>query len=582
MHSRYITCPLALYPLCMAQKHRTLADFPEVLASWDFDKNPRELEPHLLSRVDDQRFPDGFWWLCEFKHSYPMSITYRLKGSTCLVCANKIVPGQNDLFTQYPQLADFWPSSKMWADRPQNLSKSLRDQSLELECKTHPGEFTISIRNLVRFLDVGKSACEKCRSIEKLSGRSVQDKMPDIAVLWDYEKNLLEPSMVSYGTNVRYWWLCLIGHDSWEASPDEVSRGWRMCPCCPGSHKLVPGCNDLGTTHPVIAERWDYSRNSLSPREVKIGMNRNFFFLCNKNPDHHPEMYLPNLKKNPYACTHCWQEPLRCGLNDFGCLFPDLVPYFQGISGNVTPHDVRPGDERVFLWRCLNGEDHTFERTLYNMTSKRSKQTCPVCVNRQIIPGLNSLRDLVPDIAEEWDYEANKRFSGISPETISPRSGHEVYWLCKSGHSSFKAAVWNRTVAETGCPNCANFGFKKSEPAVFYLVERDESELFRAARKVGISNLKSSKTRLRHWSYQGFSTVFTVSHPSGALIADLEKVILEDWIRADLGLGQHLSSDEIVGGFTETFAPNSPTNAEVVEKINQVFAELKSRALQHS
>jgi hypothetical protein len=348
-----------------------------------------------------------------------------------------------------------------------------------------------------------------------------------------------------------------------------------MCPCCPGSHKLSEGCNDLATTHPQIASRWDYSRNSVTPQQVKIGVNKKFFFVCDKDPEHTPEMYLPNLRKNPSACTQCWQEPLECGKNDFGCLHGNLVPHFLGMpKSEVDPHSVRPGDERSFLWKCLNGEEHTFERTLYTMTSKRSRQTCPVCMNRKIISGLNSLKDLAPDIAAEWDFKSNKVFGDLSPETVSPKSGYEVFWTCNVGHPSYKAAIWNRTSAETGCPNCASYGFKKAEPAVFYFIERDESEMFRASRKVGISNVKSSSIRLRHWSYQGFSVIHTVTHLSGALIADLEKLILEDWIRGDLGLGQHLSPDEIVGGFTETFAPDWPTNSEVIQKITQVFNSL--------
>jgi hypothetical protein len=330
----------------------------------------------------------------------------------------------------------------------------------------------------------------------------------------------------------------------------------------------------LATTHPDIAQRWDFERNDVAPSKVKIGMNKKFFLICEQDPHHHPEMYLPNLRKNSQACTFCWNEPIKCGVNDFGCLFPDLTPYFIADEKALDPHNLRPGDERNFSWRCLNGENHTFQRTLATMTGKRSKGTCPVCTNRVIISGLNSLRDLAPDIANEWDTEKNLGFPELSPDTISPRSGHEVFWRCDQGHASYKAAVWNRTGGETGCPNCANYGFKKSDAALLYLIERGETEQFRAARKIGISNLTSSKTRLRHWSYQGFTVLHVVSHSRGDLIARLENALLRDWIRGELGLGQYLGPDEILGGFTETFAPDHPANAEVIFKITQLFEEL--------
>lgn len=567
----------------MGRKRRTLVLLPELLSTWDYEKNPSEIEPQLLSSLDDAMFPGGFWWICPKGHRYQMSIGSRLTGSNCPLCNKEIIERENKLFSRYPVLLSFLPSSRKGQDGSQSPTKSSKPEALELTCGIHGGLFTIGIRSLVRFLELDRSPCEKCRAISKVAGKSVQEKKPEIAILWDFEKNNSEPKMVSFGTKTRYWWICPAGHDSWEASPDEVARGWRMCPCCPGSHKLVKGCNDLSTTHPEIAVRWDYSRNPITPDAAKIGMNKKFFFICNQNPSHLPEMYLPSLRKNPAACTQCWKEPLSCGLNDFGCLFPDLVPFFLGNSDCENAHEVRPGDERSFLWRCLNGEDHTFERALYNMTSKRSRRTCPICVNRQIIPGLNSLRDIAPEIADEWDYERNRAFPQLSPETIAPRSGHEVFWLCRAGHPSFQSAVWNRTAGDTGCPSCANNGFKKTEPAIFYLIEREESDLFRAARKVGISNLMSSKTRLRHWAYQGFSTVFTIGHQSGELISDLEHLVLEGWIRAELGLGQHLSSDEILGGFTETFAPNSPPNSEVIFKVRQIFDTLVSKGVvEHS
>lgn len=553
----------------MGQKPRPLSDFPEVLASWDYSLNRNDLDPRSLSRLDDKTYPKGFWWLCSLGHRYPMSITSRLKGSRCLVCSNKFVPGQNDLLSRFPGLEAYWPSNKSWSQRPRDIKVSMRNLTIELECSIHRANFSIQVGSLARFLDNHESPCELCRIREKLKGKSIEETNYALAAIWDYARNPVTPDLVSAGSNVRYWWICVAGHDSWEASPYEIANGWRMCPCCPGSHKLVQGCNDLATTHPAIAQRWDFLRNSLAPNEVKIGVNKKFFFLCAQSPDHHPEMYLPNLKKNYLACTFCWNEPVQCGINDFGCLYPELVPYFDSKGGEFDAHRLRPGDERPFEWRCLNGEQHSFERTLATMTSSRSKRTCPVCMNRIIVPGLNSLKDLAPDIAEEWDWDLNQQFESLSPENVSPRSGYEVYWKCKAGHESFRSSIWNRTVAETNCPSCSHFGFKKSEPALLYLVERLETRNFRAARKIGITNISSSRTRIRHWSYQGFVLVHSVCHPKGSLIQKLEKTLLNDWIRGELGMCQYLSSDEILGGFTETFAPDFPPNSEVIEMMNK-------------
>jgi hypothetical protein len=288
-------------------------------------------------------------------------------------------------------------------------------------------------------------------------------------------------------------------------------------------------------------------------------------------------MYLPNLKKNPNACTDCWKEPIECGKNDFGCLYPKLEALLVKDPIDLDTHLLRPGDERSFRWKCTQGQEHTFVRTLATMTSARSKFSCPVCRNRQIIPTENSLAKYFPEIAEEWDHEENLKLTDLTPETIAPRAGHELFWKCRSGHPSYKSVVWNRTAGETGCPSCANYGYKAALPGLLYLVQRNDSEDHRGARKIGITNLTSRQTRLRHWSYQGFNVVFTATHPSGKLISELEAKVLGEFIRKELGLGQELSPEEILGGHTETFSLGGPSNEEIIARIERVKKDLESK-----
>lgn len=126
----------------------------------------------------------------------------------------------------------------------------------------------------------------------------------------------------------------------------------------------------------------------------------------------------------------------------------------------------------------------------------------------------------------------------------------------------------------SGCPDCAVTGYKVGQAGLLYLVERSNNK-GRPARKIGISNVSSSQVRLALWRRQGFVLVHKITHPTGQLIYDLEQSTLK-WLRQELELPQYLDREEMpLGGATETFQPDQPSNNEVVRKLEFEFNRLK-------
>ena len=68
--------------------------------------------------------------------------------------------------------------------------------------------------------------------------------------------------------------------------------------------KLLAGYNDLATTHPEIAEEWDYNKNyPITPSDVMAGSNnRKYWFLCKNG--HSYESTLLN-RKRVGKCPKC-------------------------------------------------------------------------------------------------------------------------------------------------------------------------------------------------------------------------------------------------------------------------------------
>lgn len=64
----------------------------------------------------------------------------------------------------------------------------------------------------------------------------------------------------------------------------------------------------------------------------------------------------------------------------------------------------------------------------------------------------NSLAELRPDIAAEWDHKEN---APLIPQDVTVGSARKVWWVCDKGHH-WEAIIASRTKKNgTGCPYCS-------------------------------------------------------------------------------------------------------------------------------
>ena len=98
---------------------------------------------------------------------------------------------------------------------------------------------------------------------------------------------------------------------------------------------------------------------------------------------------------------------------------------------------------------CKTGVPHKWQATMKNRTKgtgcpyQSGKATCPC----------NDLAHNHPEVAAEWDWEAN---AGCMPETVTAGSAIKAAWRCGLCGYSWTAAVFDRTHKGTGCPQCAH------------------------------------------------------------------------------------------------------------------------------
>ena len=109
-------CPVCAGRVVLPDENSLAARYPALVAEWDTEKNA-PLLPTLVAPGTVRKA----WWRCPKGHSYRAAISSRAGGGTgCPFCAGqKVIQGENDLATQYPQLAAQWDRQKNGALIPE-------------------------------------------------------------------------------------------------------------------------------------------------------------------------------------------------------------------------------------------------------------------------------------------------------------------------------------------------------------------------------------------------------------------------------------------------------------------------------
>src|SRR5665213_2856524 len=407
------------------------------------------------------------------------------------------------------------------------------------------------------------------RRLESMRSRPLTETHPDLAVQavgWD-------PGTVSRGSNTKLNWRCDLGH-TWMATPNARTYMRSGCPVCSGQ-QLLPGFNDLVTSHPELAQQavgWD-------PSTVSRGSNKKVKWRCTDGHFWTASIAHRSQASGATGCPICSGATVLAGFNDLATTDPKLAEQADGWD----PATVSRGSGKRVSWQCAFG--HRWEATPNNRSNGKG---CPVCSGRAVVAGFNDLATTDPGIASQadgWDpttvtrsshrsmkwkcerahtwtapvagrtsgngcpYCGNRRllvgFNDLAtthpeiareaddwdPSSVMTGSNKRVAWTCEFGHQ-WKTQVNNRTFLGTGCPTCAVGGFSPSEPAWLYLLEHDLWGLL----QIGVSN--DIETRLKAHGRAGWNLVEPPRGPmDGLLTYRWEQSILAALRRRGVELG---------------------------------------------
>lgn len=299
------------------------------------------------------------------------------------------------------------------------------------------------------------------KKIEITQENCIATTHPAIAAQWHPTLNDgLTPMDVRAGSTDRVWWICAKGHE-WKTEVRVRCLRNNGCPCCNGRY-VATGETDVESQFPELAKEWDFAENGdYTPDKASIHSPRKVGWICARG--HKWTASIEKRTQRNQGCPYCSGRRAIPGETDLATLNPEVLllwNYEKNNENGVYPTNVKPNSEALAWWNCENG--HSWESKIRNVTKGHR---CPYCSSYKVLPGVNDLATVNPELALEWHPTKNK---DLKPSDVAPHCTKKVWWLGKCGHE-WRADVDHRTGGR-GCPLCLGKKALTVDKSIFEMI----------------------------------------------------------------------------------------------------------------
>lgn len=327
---------------------------PKLAKEWNFEKNialPSEVINGSAKK---------YWWLCSKGHTWEATICDRQRGDGCPYCSNKrVLAGYNDLATTHPDLVKEWDFVKNIDISPYSISYGCGKKIWWKCSEGHEYQATPNSRTC------NNCGCPYCSGQKVLEGFNdfetwckTNNQMP-LLKEWDFERNKVKPSQISYRSHKNTYWKCSSCGETWSAvlysrTKHKGIYGCKKCATAQAQkrearNKAVNGLSLLDL-YPQIAKEWDYSKNQNTPAEVLSGSNQKVWWICSKG--HSYQSTINRRTGQNSGCPFCSNNSVLKGYNDLLTINPELSSEWDYSKNDITPSDVLPMSHLKVWWKC--------------------------------------------------------------------------------------------------------------------------------------------------------------------------------------------------------------------------------------
>lgn len=220
-------CPVCANRAVAPGVNDLATQFPRLAQEWHPTKNGT-LKPWNVTFGTKRKV----WWQCEKGHEWRVSIQSRTLGGTgCPVCAGRVIlPGENDMASQFPEVARQWHPTKNGALLPSQVPPTSK-RRVWWRCPLgHDYIAAVGMRTM------RNSGCPYCAGKKVLAGfNDLATTELEIAAQWHPTLNgSLMPKMVTAGSHKKVWWICHEGHIWKVAIYSRAGKQKHDCPVCAG------------------------------------------------------------------------------------------------------------------------------------------------------------------------------------------------------------------------------------------------------------------------------------------------------------------------------------------------------------
>lgn len=416
---------------------------PKLALEWHPTRN-QNLTPSDVAEYTSKRV----WWLGQCGHEWDAKVAKRSGGQSCPYCGNcRILPGYNDLLSQFPKIAAEWDYSKNDSLLPHETTARSNKNISWIDSLGHEWEMTPDKRT-----SRGQN-CPFCAGTRYLKGfNGFEILYPDLAKEWspsnpfDYNDSILRD-------NTKVWWIGTICKHEWESALGNRKAG-SGCPVC--ANKLVQKeLNSFSSQNPKLLREWDFSKNTkISPDEITSGSHQKVWWigLCNHS------WYAAIFKRaEGSGCPVCANRTVVRGFNDLATTHPDIAKEFHPTKNGILTLDNLVANSHKNVW-WIDSYGHEWTANPHH----RSQGTgCPVCAGKQIVIGFNDLASLAPTVSAEWHPTKNGE---LTPHNVTVGSGRKVWWLCKENHE-YETVISSRVSRGVSCSRCSETATSKIQQA---------------------------------------------------------------------------------------------------------------------
>lgn len=280
------------------------------------------------------------------------------------------------------------------------------------------------------------------------SGRSLADKMPDIAKEWAYDLNApLTPEHFGPSANKSAWWRCIQGH-VWKSVIQQ--RTFRRSGCLRCSLQRAPSENSLAVIRHDLAKEWNSEKNgNLHPEKLFPNSNLKVWWVCNKG--HEWQAVISSRNSNVTGCPYCYGR-YASKTNNLAMLYPFLlVEWDAELNKGLNPSDFTPHVNKKVWWRCQ--KRHSYEATIYNRTKNQSG--CPICAR-------NNSRKY--SIVYFQEFAIKRGGKCLSDEYLNGKT--KITMICKIGHQ-WKSRADDIIYEQRWCSLCSKISVLLEQLTIF-------------------------------------------------------------------------------------------------------------------